>query len=448
MSTPDGDGSETMKILLSLLSVLIAGVVGLLTSGMVASAYVDWYRVSSFEGGSGYLVMGMALLGGVVSVFVGLAVAVFFALSGRPVFWRSVLFSCGPIIALGGLVAGIFYLLADFPPTIGGEELRLEVEIRLPAEWKTHPSEMAGDPEFVLGSVANHTQRTSEYGELKLDRARLESGRWIVPAAVPLFTSRGKRSIDAKIGGRRIAEFIVPLPAHPGPAYEQWSGWGPQPPEGSPPWPDTMSSYRFRVQRIPPPPPPETEAEYQSRKEAEEQAAFDAIPHDGPIAVWLPYTEAWQNEARREIAIQRVVARAGFAGELGAMMRDGDMRTAEAALRFVANAPTESLTAPVGAAGADIIRRMEKVNVTSVEEDPSYDGAADVMIRFSAWMTAVRALRDKAGGDFIPELRRMLELSRVRTDSMVMQQDVRRVASYHLKTWAGVEPLPGDPPPK
>ena len=29
-----------------------------------------------------------------------------------------------------------------------------------------------------------------------------------------------------------------------------------------------------------------------------------------------------------------------------------------------------------------------------------------------------------------------------------MQQDVRRVASYYLKTWVGVEPLPGDPPPR
>jgi len=29
-----------------------------------------------------------------------------------------------------------------------------------------------------------------------------------------------------------------------------------------------------------------------------------------------------------------------------------------------------------------------------------------------------------------------------------MQQDIRRVSSFYLKEWAGVEPLPGDPPPK
>ena len=87
------------------------------------------------------------------------------------------------------------------------------------------------------------------------------------------------------------------------------------------------------------------------------------------------------------------------------------------------------------------------MNDTPVDQDPSYQGAADVQVRFSAWRVAVQSLRQKRGADFIPELRRILELSRVRTDSRVLQ-DVRRVASYYAKTWGGIEPAPGDPPPR
>jgi hypothetical protein len=57
-------------------------------------------------------------------------------------------------------------------------------------------------------------------------------------------------------------------------------------------------------------------------------------------------------------------------------------------------------------------------------------------------------LREKSGGDFIPELKTILELSRVRTDSRGMKFDVCRVASYYLHAWAGVEPLPTDPKPR
>jgi len=56
-------------------------------------------------------------------------------------------------------------------------------------------------------------------------------------------------------------------------------------------------------------------------------------------------------------------------------------------------------------------------------------------------------LREKNGGDFTPELKTILELSRVRKESRSMRVDVCRVASYYLHEWAGIEPLPGDPKP-
>ena len=148
--------------------------------------------------------------------------------------------------------------------------------------------------------------------------------------------------------------------------------------------------------------------------------------------------------------MERITGKEGYVAELGNLMLGEDVRQAEAALRFIGEhpSPDAALVPVVTAAGRDLVIRCKKVNASTVEDDPGYEGAADLSIRFTSWMVAVRALRGRNLGDFLPELGEILELSRVRTDSRVMQQDVRRVASYYLKTWAGVEPLPGDPPPQ
>lgn len=435
---------------LSLLIALITGMVGLLVSGFTANACVDWYHISSREGASGFFVIGLALLGGIASGLIGLIIARVVSAGADPSFGKALAVSLGLVLGIGGLVAVACHGLADIPPTLEGEELRLEVEIRLPLDQKTSPKELKGEPRLELGSVVNQTRRASRTGELKVAQARLEDGRWVLPGEVLLFTSRGQRSLDARIGDDVLAGFLVPVPAHPGQEHEQWSDWGPRPPADSPPWPDTQPSYRFRVQRIPPPPPPPTLEEQAAAKDAAEQAIFDAIPSGAPIQEWLPYTPEWQHERRRSAAMERITSREGYAAELGNLMLGEDVRQAEAALRFIGQLPSPdaALVTAVTAAGRDLVLRCKKVNASTVEEDPHYEGAADLSLRFSAWMVAVRALRERNLGDFLPELGEILELSRVRTDSQAMQQDVRRVASYYLKTWVGVEPLPGDPPPR
>lgn len=441
---------KRLNWLLSLLVALLTGILALFAAGLVAAAYADWYHLPSREGASGFFVLFMALLGGVAGTVLGLIIARVVAAGPAPGFGRAILYAFGTVVSVSGIIALLCYGFADFPPTLEGEELRLEVELRLPMDHKVPPTEVKGARDFELASVVDHTQRAVRYGELKVEQARLEEGRWIVPAEVLLFTSRGDRVIDAHLGESSIAGFVVPLPAHPGKEFELWSEWGPRPPGGSPAWPDSKTSYRFRVQRIPPPPPPPTAEEYEAQKEAAVQAKFDAIPADAPIGAWLEYTSEWMNEKRRKTAISRIIERPQFTQELGALMLDEDPRKAEAALRFVGSipAPDAGVREVVAAAGRDVIGRIKKFNASSVEQDPSYEGAADASIRFSSWMVAVRALREKAKADFVPELREILELSRVRTDSYVMQQDIRRVSSFYMKEWAGVEPMPGDPPPK
>lgn len=57
-------------------------------------------------------------------------------------------------------------------------------------------------------------------------------------------------------------------------------------------------------------------------------------------------------------------------------------------------------------------------------------------------------LREKCGGDFTPELKTILELSRARPDSHCMRADICRVASFYLHEWTGLAPLPTDPKPR
>ena len=131
-------------------------------------------------------------------------------------------------------------------------------------------------------------------------------------------------------------------------------------------------------------------------------------------------------------------------------MLSDDADTAGQVLRLVEHLPKPSpeLLRAVAAAGSDIADRIRRVNATPKKADPDYLGAADVSTRFTGWIMAVAKLRAKDGGDFVPELRTILELSRVRKDSAAMQQDVCRVASHVLFDWTGVAPLPTDPKPR
>lgn len=211
-----------------------------------------------------------------------------------------------------------------------------------------------------------------------------------------------------------------------------------------------LADHRITVRSDESSPGPTAQDMFEAVQKAAEQAEFEAIAPDAPIREWLPYTPEWQDEERRAVAIGRITARENFVSELGELMLDADKQQAEAALNFVRQFPEPQAETreAVAAAGRDIIERIRKVNATSAEQDPSYEGAADAAYRFSCWIGAARVLREKAQGDFVPELTEILELSRVRLDSHVMQQDVRRVASFYLKNWAGIEPLPGDPPPR
>lgn len=244
-----------MRWILHAVASLPAAVLGLIAGGIIGTACSRWYRISSFEGASGYFVVGIALLGAAVAFLAGLTTA---GLLNPPVgasYLKTIGLSLAAVLVLSAAAAGVSRMLADVPPTIDGHELLLEVEFKLPVGITESPVDGTGENVFTLYSVRNRTVRESERGTLDVASARCEGGRWIVPATVSLFTSRGSRTIDFMLHGKQMGGFLLLLPGHPGREFLEWSEWSPRPRAPHPPWPDTSVSYRFRVRVFGPPPP-------------------------------------------------------------------------------------------------------------------------------------------------------------------------------------------------
>lgn len=230
----------------SMVVALMTSIVGAFLSGFIAALSVEWYQISSFEGASGYFVVGMGLVGAMVGGVVGLVMSRIVAARPHPSFGRAVAYSKATMIALVIVVGGIARLQADVPPTIGGEALLLAVEVRWPKSQTTSPVTDSSHWSLRLSASSGRTVRVSKNGPMWKSDARFEGGHWIVPGAVEVFTSRGDRILDVEPSGTIKNGFIVPLPSYPGKTQLEWSEWMPHARDGDAALPDGFT-YRFRV---------------------------------------------------------------------------------------------------------------------------------------------------------------------------------------------------------
>jgi hypothetical protein len=328
--------------------------------------------------------------------------------------------------------------------------MNLEVEFRFPNTYVAkRPPTAEGKWEFTFASLAGHERRATRLGTIESKAARFENGHWIVPTQVSLFTERGKRNVMlARRDATEVTSFLLPLPARPGAAFEEWSLWIPRQQADGQPWPLDRMACRFRVQKVPLPPPQQSQEDWMAEQAAKKEAVFVAIPAEAPLQHWFPYLDFPQPQTAR--ALERIASRTNLVADLRQLALGSDAELAGKALQCIEKLPVPSaeLNPVVEAVGRDLIERIRKVNATPRKADPSYEGAANASIRFSGWMCAVRTLREKCGGDFTAELKTILVLSRVRTESHVMQVNICRVASYYVHEWTGIAPLPTDPKPR
>jgi hypothetical protein len=235
----------------SIFTALLTGVLGMFLSGYIAALAVDWYHISGREGASGYFIVFLGMLGLAVGLVIGLVVARTVAGGAHPGLLRATGVSFALVGGIGLLSGGLARALADVPPEIDGESLMLAVEVRWPTS-RIEPPTPAGtdEPSLSLHSVPHfsHTVRASRSGPLWMEDAHLVDGRWVVPGAVEIFTSRGIRMLSVNTGDRATQGFQVPLAAFPGRKDQEWSEWLPKFRPGVKAPPDLLS-YRFRAVR-------------------------------------------------------------------------------------------------------------------------------------------------------------------------------------------------------
>jgi len=426
---------------------VLSGVLGLIVSGLVTAALSEWLHVSNREGAAGYLMIFVAVIGGAVGFVLGLAVSRMVAGMPEPGFSKALGISCGAVLALGGMSLLLGWLCADFAPEIDGQSLELAIEVRFPKDF-TLPKELDDYGAYASVRIPG-SDRYQQHGKLDLQHAKQEDGRWIVTAVVPLHTSSANKVMDIRFSKETSLTFGLPLRRHPNRSDMEWSQWVDSAWDtGKPePSPEKKFNLRYKVQLVTPSPPAE---DPDVKKAAKDQAEFDALGTESPIQAWFPFTQYGTTDARWAIAVGHITARPNYVAELSALMVATQDEDATGALSLIPHLPSPqpALVSPLATTGRQIAEMIRKFNATTPEQDPHYRGADSVAVRFSAWIGAAHALRENSGGDFTAELSEILQLSRVRPDSNAMSTSVRRVASYYMKQWANLDPLPGDPPPR
>lgn len=219
------------------------GLLGMVVSGLVALRAVEWYRVSSFEGGAGFFVVGLALVGLVAGAVIGLIVSRLLPDAGAT---RALGTSAAVVLLLGGGIGGVSRLLADVPPTIDGHRLLLAFELRWSTPQSPAPDAMTGRRYARLGAGSGQSVRAWGDGVLLVDDARLEEGHWVVPGATTIFTTRGTRVLDVSLGDSARITIALDVPGRPGASDRTWSAWLPHQPLGDT-GPLREVSYRVRV---------------------------------------------------------------------------------------------------------------------------------------------------------------------------------------------------------
>lgn len=239
-----------MKWPASIGAAILTALAAALTAGVVASLVVDWYHIPSREGGSGYFVIFMALLGLLGGFLIGIIACRVVAAGAHPGFGRGLGVSLAISLGLIGIIGGVARFLADVPPEIDGETLLLAVEVRFPASRTESPASDTAEGSVTLRSVPHlsHTVRVSQTGPLWKQDAKLVDGHWVVPGAVNIFTGRGKRLLTLDLGDTTRFGILMPLGGRPGHGDLEWSQWMPRARPGAPALPDQMT-MRYRVQK-------------------------------------------------------------------------------------------------------------------------------------------------------------------------------------------------------
>lgn len=405
--------------------------------GTAATLWIDWMRVPQREGGAAYLLVMISVLAALIAFVVGILVARGVIISD-PSFGKAVVVTSGIAAMVATVTTGVVWLAADLPPKVDGRRLQLLVELRYPPRTPLEGDRLNGYVALLRGSDGH----SRGYGSVNVENAREVDGRYVIAAELPLETSEAKKLLSVVSEEFKLT-FPVGFGSKPQQADFEWSGWTPHAA------PHADFSIRYRVQVEPAPPPRISPEQRDAALEAVEEAKLAALTPDTPLAQWLVFTRYGTAQHRIDTAAAAIRARPRFVEEMSYEMLQGSHEASRDALRAVEHIqpPPYELARAIAQVGDDIAASIKSLP-TNAPADDQPDAHADISTRFSAWMAATLALQGRGGVDFVPQLQAIIEPARTHDQSYVLQIDVVRVASFYLKEWAGIEPLPTDPPPR
>ena len=421
-----------MSWLSSIGAGLCSGIVGFVIALFAAGVASDWYRIPQREGAAAIFVVGVALIVFVGAVVLGIVCARQVALAASSPFLKAVGTASAVIAGIAVVALAIAWLLADLSPKINGRRLELAVELSCPPGF-TLPAQSDGQVAYATVMLASSGD-TRAGARLESEHARMESGRLILPALMDLDTSVSKKLLRIQLDKEQQLTFPLDVGSRPGEKDLQWSRWIDAAP----------FQMRYRVQLEPLPAKPLTDEEAEAQQLHAKQEQFRALAADAPLGAWLAFTSYGNPEELQKAAAAAILKRPDFVREMSQAMVGEDRELAQLALRSLGHFPEKPvvLTPAVEAVGQQLVTLLKAF------ADSGGGDASGISTTFSAWMEAVRALQGQDGVTFIPVLQEIAQLSRQSRENHLIALDVLRVASYYLNEWAGIAPLPGDPPPR
>lgn len=398
------------------MSWLLTILVGLITAAACGAAAcylgtlcVEWYSISSFEGGSGYFVAFLTLFGIVIGLILGIVTSRVVAGGASPGFLRAQGISLGEVVSLFCVIALFCRLGGTVAPPSMAKQLDLEVELKCPRGVVPTERPDRNYSNCLLTPLGSGNKRLdSRGGEMLWKQASESGGQWTVPCRVSLFSDRSMRTVRMLMDTSTDIEFMLPMPAKPGKEYLEWSTWRSDRFLEEKDKPITGYSYRFRVRRA-----SEIRREAEAAAQAEHEKkmqAFAALTPGSPLDEWVSFgvDDTVDKHRIAQVLVTRIA-------ELPALFRSSDpehLRGLTIVLSTVQTLPA-SATEPLRQTATVLTERLRAIPAPISDRDNTLLGQLRGV--YWTWHQLAGNVQDHTMADFHGSMRALLAVAEARS---------------------------------
>lgn len=206
-------------------TALLSAVCGAFTVGFLANLCVRWYRISGFEGGAGYYVALLGILGAVAGLLIGGICSRVVVRGAEAHFLKGLGLSIAVVCCLTLIAGGLAYLGADHPPKLDGKDLLLDIELRTPPGYPRLTKSQEFQPSFAI--LRGHSNKSGGHGSFDFESSREEAGHWTINGEADLLTSTVGKTVWVSLEKDMSLYFRIALPSRPTKVNLNWTDWQP-----------------------------------------------------------------------------------------------------------------------------------------------------------------------------------------------------------------------------